>query len=363
MSLLESLFGGGARGLIGLDISSSSVKLLELARRGSQYAVESFALEPLPPGVVADKQIIDPAVVGQAVTRAVERAGTRTRQAAVAVAGSAVITKPIAMPAGLDDNALEEQIKAEADQYLPYPIDEVALDFQVAGAGRSAGDNATVEVLLAACRKEQVENRLAALEIAGLTPAVVDVEACALENACQFLRHQMPDGGRERTIAVVDMGASTTSVLVLLDGKPVYTRDQAFGGKQLTEDIMRYYDLSLPEAGKAKRSGTLPETYFSELLPHFFDDMSQQIDRSFQYYFASAAGGRQIDQVILAGGCAQIEGVEAQLQQRLQRPTVVARPLAQMAVASRARPQHLAKEEPSLLIALGLAFRAFDEES
>lgn len=360
MSVLQSLFGGSARGVIGLDISSSSVKLLELARRGNQYAVESFALEPLPAGVVADKQIIDPAVVGQAVTRAVERSGTRTRQAAVAVAGSAVITKPISMPAGLDDNAMEEQIKAEADQYLPYPIDEVALDFEV--TGQPAQDENMVEVMLAACRKEQVENRLAALEIAGLTPTVVDVEACALENACQFLRHQMPDDGIGHTIAVVDVGASTTSVLVLEDGKSVYTRDQTFGGRQLTEDIMRYYDLSLQEAGKAKRSGSLPESYFSELLPRFFDDMAQQIDRSFQFYLASVAGSRQIDQVILAGGCAQIESAEQQMQQRLQRPTVVARPLAQMAVASRARPQHLGREEPSLLIALGLAFRAFDEE-
>ena len=358
MSFMESLFGGGSRELIGLDISSSAVKLLELSKRGDRYNVEAYAVEPLPANVVNDKQVVDPRVVGEAVARAVNRAGTRTKNAAVAVAGSSVITKLIFMPASLSEHDMEEQIKAEADQYIPYPIEEVNMDFQILGP--SAKDKTSVDVLLAACRKEQVEQRMAALEIAGLKPVVVDIEAYALENACQFLRHQMPDGGKGRTIAVVDMGASMTSLMVLHDLQTAYTRDQAFGGRQLTEDIMRFYGMSQEEASKGKRLGTLPENYQSEVLTHFLADMAQQIDRSLQFFFSASSQHSTIDQVILAGGCAQIAGVDAAIQERLQIPTVVARPFAQMSVASRAKPAQLAQDEASLLIAAGLAYRAFD---
>ena len=358
MSFMESLFGGGSQELIGLDISSSSVKLLELTRRGERYNVEAYAIEPLPPNVVNDKQVVDPKVVGEVVARAASRAGTRTRHTAVAVAGSSVITKLISMPASLNEHDMEEQIKAEADQYIPYPIEEVNMDFQVLGP--SAKDKTSLDVLLAACRKEQVEQRMAALEIAGLTPLVVDIEAYALENACQFLRHQMPDGGVGKTIAVVDMGASMTSLMVLHDLQTAYTRDQAFGGRQLTEDIMRFYGMSYEEASKAKRLGTLPDNYQGEVLSHFLSDMAQQIDRSLQFFFSASSQHSTIDQVILAGGCAQIPGVELAIQERLQMPTVVARPFAQMSVASRAKPAQLAQDEASLLIAAGLAYRAFD---
>lgn len=358
MSFMESLFGGSSQELIGLDISSSAVKLLELTRRGERYNVEAYAIEPLPPNVVNDKQVVDPKIVGEIVARAVSRAGTRTKNAAVAVAGSSVITKLISMPASLNEHDMEEQIKAEADQYIPYPIEEVNMDFQILGP--SAKDMTSLDVLLAACRKEQVEQRMAALEIAGLRPVVVDIEAYALENACQFLRHQMPDGGAGKTIAVVDMGASMTSLMVLHDLQTAYTRDQAFGGRQLTEDIMRFYGMSYEEASKAKRFGTLPENYQGEVLSHFLSDMAQQIDRSLQFFFSASSQHSTIDQVILAGGCAQIPGVEHAIQERLQMPTVVARPFAQMSVASRAKPAQLAQDEASLLIAAGLAYRAFD---
>jgi type IV pilus assembly protein PilM len=358
MSFMQSMFGGVSSELIGLDISSSAVKLLELGKRGDRYNVEAYAVEPLPANVVNDKQVVDPKIVGEVIARAVARSGSKTRNAAVAVAGSSVITKLIFMPASLNENEMEEQIKAEADQYIPYPIEEVNMDFQILGP--SSKDKGTVDVLLAACRKEQVEQRMAALEIAGLKPIVVDIEAYALENSCQFLRHQMPEGGKGKTVAVVDMGASMTSLMVLHDLQTAYTRDQAFGGRQLTEDIMRFYGMSYEEASKGKRLGTLPENYQGEVLAHFLSDMAQQIDRSLQFFFSASSQHSAIDQVILAGGCAQIPGVDAAIQERLQIPTVVARPFAQMSVASRAKPAQLAQDEASLLIAAGLACRAFD---
>lgn len=360
MASMQSLFGGGSPHLIGLDISSSSVKLLELSRKGTRYHVEAYAVEPLPPSAVSDKQIVEPKLVAEAIGRAVARAGTRTRHAAVAVAGTSVISKIIEMPASLSDDNMEEQIRAEADQYIPYPIDEVNIDFEV--LGKSPKNTEMVDVLLAACRKEQVEQRCAAVELAGLTPRVVDIEAYALENACQFLEHQMPEGGRNKTIAIVDMGANTTSVLILHNLKTIYTRDQSFGGRQLTEEIMRHYGMSFEEAGKAKRTGALPEDYQTEVLSHFLADMSQQIDRSLQFFFSAVTQYSSIDQIILAGGCAHIPGVEQYIQERLQVPTVVAKPFAGMGVSSRTKPANLAKEEASLLIACGLAYRAFDEE-
>lgn len=359
MSAFGSLFSGKHRDLMGLDISSSSVKLLELSRRGDQYAIEAFALEPLPAYAVVDNQIAEPKAVAEAIQRAVSRAGTRTRDAAVAVAGSSVITKQISLPAGLREQDMEDQIKAEADQYIPYPIDQVNLDFQVVGEGES-GDGASVDVLLAACRKDQIESRVAALEIAGLTPRVVDIEAYALENACQFLTQQMPDRGRDVTVALVDIGSNTTSMLVLQDLTTVYTRDQAFGGKQLTEEIMRQYGLSYDEAGRAKRRNELPDDYESGVLARFVDDMAQQIDRSLQFFYASPGRHDVVAQLILAGGCAQIGGVAEAIQERLSIPTVIARPFAGLSVAPRARPQQLAREEASMMIAAGLALRSFD---
>jgi type IV pilus assembly protein PilM len=360
MASLQALFGKGSKGLVGLDISSSSVKLLELSRKGNRFHVEAYAVEPLPPNAIADKQITDPKVVGETIARAVSRAGTRTKQAAVAVAGASVITKIVDMPSSLSGDDMEEQIRAEADQYIPYPIDEVSLDFEVLGPSAKGGD--MVDVVLAACRREQVESLCAAVELAGLKPGIVDVEAYALENACQFLEHQMPDGGRNRTIAIVDMGASTTSVLILHDRKTIYTRDQAFGGRQLTDDIMRTYGMTQEDVAKARRAGKMPEGYENDVLANFVTDMSQQIDRSLQFFFSAVTQYSSIDQIVLAGGCAHIPGVEASIQERLQIPTVVARPFANMSVASRAKPANLAQEEASLLVAVGLAWRAFDEE-
>lgn len=347
--------------MIGLDISSSAVKLLELSRRGDRYSVESFAIELLPPNCVTDRQISDPRAVGEVILKAMNRAGTRNRQCAVAVAGSSVISKVIAMPVSLSDNDMEEQIKAEADQYIPYPIDEVNLDFQVLGP--SARDKESVDVLLAACRKEQVESRIAALDIAGCKPLIVDIEAYALENACELMTHQMPALGVGKTVAVVDVGASTTSLLVLHDLQTVYTRDQSFGGRQLTEDIMRFYGMSYEEAGKAKRLGNLPDNYDSEVLSHFIADMAQQIDRALQFFFAAASRHNVIDQLILAGGCAHIPGVEAAIQKRLQIPCVIAQPFAKMAVDSRVKPAQFSQDQASMLIAAGLALRAFDQQS
>jgi len=241
------LFNKKANALLGIDISSTSVKLLELSRSGSRYRVEAYAVEPLPPNAVVEKNIAELEAVGQAVARVVARARTGLKTAAVAVAGSAVITKTIEMEAGLSDDELETQLKIEADQYIPYPLEEVAIDFEVQGV--SPRNSERVEVLVAACRRENVEVRQEALEIAGLAARVVDVEAYALERAYSLLAPQLAKGGNDLTVAVVDIGATLTNQSVLHNGKTIYTRAQLFGGRSLTEKIQRRYGHAVEIVG------------------------------------------------------------------------------------------------------------------
>jgi len=351
------LFTKKANTLLGIDISSTSVKLLELSRSGSRYRVESYAVEPLPPNAVVEKNIAELEGVGQALSRLLAKAKTGVKSTAVAVSGSAVITKSIEMDAGLNDDELENQLKIEADQYIPYPLEEVAIDFEVQGpSARSAG---RVEVLLAACRKENVEIREAALALAGLTAKVVDVEAYALERSYGLLGPQLGAGHDELTVALVDIGATMTTLSVLHNGRTIYTREQLFGGRQLTEEIQRRYGLSMEEAGLAKKQGGLPDDYDSEVLQPFKEAVVQQVSRSLQFFFA-AGQFHDVDYILLAGGTASIPGLDRLIQQKIGTQTLVANPFADMALSSKVNAGALASDAPSLMIACGLALRSFD---
>ena len=343
--------------VIGLDISSTAVKLLELARAGNGYRVESYAVEPLPPNSVVEKSITDEQAVGEAIRRAVKRSGTRTKHCAVAVAGSAVITKVIAMPASLSEDEMESQIQVEADQYIPYPLEEVSLDFEVIGA--SENDPEKVDVLLAASRTENVDVRVAAAELGGLSVKLVDVEAFAMENAFRLVAAELPEQGMEQTVALVDVGATMTNLSVLSDLKIIYAREQVFGGKQLTEDIQRRYGLSYEEAGLAKRQGGLPENYGPEVLEPFKDSMAQQINRALQFFYAASQYGH-VDHIVLAGGCASIEGVDITIRDKTGVPVTVANPFAGMPLTAKVKQEALANDAPALMIATGLALRSFD---
>lgn len=343
--------------LIGLDISSTAVKLLELSQQNGRYRVESYAVEPLPANSVVEKNIADVEAVGESIRRAVKRSGTRNKAASVAVAGSSVITKIIAMSASLSDEEMESQIELEADQYIPYPLDEVRMDFEILGPTEKNPE--TVDVLLAASRSENVETRIAALEIGGMQPKVVDVEAYALENSFVLLAEQLPEGGYDQTIAVIDVGATMTTLNVLHDRKIIYTREQVFGGKQLTEEIMRRYGLSYEEAGMAKRQGGLPDNYLTEVLEPFKEAMTQQVSRSLQFFFSSSQYN-SVDQIILAGGSASIPGIDEIIEDKIGTATSIANPFANMSLAPRVKPQTLSNDAPALMIACGLALRSFD---
>ncbi|ROU00610.1 pilus assembly protein PilM [Marinobacter sp. R17] len=352
------LFGKKSSAVLGIDISSSSVKLLELSRQsGERYRVESYAVEPLPANAVVEKNITDVEAVGDALRKVVSKARASAKQTAVAVSGSAVITKLIQMNAGLNEFEMEDQIALEADQYIPYPLDEVAIDFEVQGPSETNPDQ--VDVLLAACRKENVDIREDALSIAGLSAKVVDVEAYALERAYTLVEPQLDSQGEELVVAIVDVGATMTTLSVLADGKTVYTREQIFGGKQLTEEIQRRYGLSLEEAGLAKKQGGLPDDYEVEVLSPFREAVVQQVARALQFFFG-ASQYNAVDYVVLAGGTASIHGLTEMVEEKTGTATLVANPFADMAVGSRVNASALSNDAPSLMIACGLAMRSFD---
>jgi len=342
--------------ILGIDISSTSVKLIELGRAGAGFKVESHAVEPLPSEAVAEKAIQDVDAVGEALQKAIKKAGTRARQAAVAVPGSAVITKIITMPAALSEDDMESQIQIEADQYIPYPLEEINLDFEVLGP--TASDDTTVDVLLAASKSENVEMRSAVLDMAGLTARAVDVEPYTIEHVCNAVPSMLPDDGVERTVAVIDIGATVTSLNVIDDLKLIYTREQPFGGKQLTEEIMRRYGLSYEEAGRVKKQGGLPDNYESEVLEPFKTTMGHQVSRFLQFFYSSS-DYEGVDQILLAGGCASIPGIDEFIESHVGTPTSIANPFADMSLGSRINRERLTADAPSMMIACGLAARGY----
>ncbi len=353
-----ALFGKKSNILLGLDISSTSVKLLELSQANDKYRVESYSVEPLPPNAVVEKNIADVEGVGEAIKRVLSRSKSNSKLAAVAVAGSAVITKTIEMDAEMSDDDMENQITVEADQYIPYPLDEVALDFEVLGL--SDRNPEQVEVLLAACRRENVEMREAALDMGGIKPAVVDIEAHAMKRAFDLLKAQLGDNADDLIVAIIDIGATMTTLSVLAEDKAIYTREQLFGGKQLTEEIQRRYSLSFEEAGLAKKQGGLPEDYDEEVLLPFKEAVLQQVTRSLQFFFSSSQYD-DVDYIVLAGGTASIDGLGEMIEAKLGTPTIVANPFVNMSLAPKVDADALSNDAPALMIACGLAMRSFSD--
>lgn len=351
------LFGKGkSTQVLGLDISSTTVKLLELSFTGGRYRVESYAVSSLPQDAVIEKSVNDVDGVSNAIRTVVAQSGTKLKNVSAAVAGSSVITKLIDMPEGLSEDDMETQLTLEADQYIPYPLEEVAIDFEIQGPSPE-GDN-QVEVLLAACRRETIESRVEAIEGSELVPKIMDVEAYAMERAFSQVQAQL-DLDEDSTVAIVDIGATMTTLSVLNNGQTIYTREQLFGGKQLTDEIMRRYGLPLEEAGLAKKQGGLPDDYEPEVLEPFKDAVVQQVARSLQFFFSSSQYN-DVDHIILAGGVSSMEGLEELVQERLGTPTSVANPFAQMSLSSRVNAVALSSDAPAMMIACGLALRSFD---
>ncbi|AUX86025.1 pilus assembly protein PilM [Acinetobacter sp. ACNIH2] len=343
------------KGLIGVDISSTSVKLLELSVKNGRYWVESYALVPLPEGSVVEKNILNPEAIGEALERALNLANVQSYAAAIAIPTSMVISKVIEMDADMTDDEREVQIRMDAEQYIPFPLDEVSLDFEVL-PGRLANPN-RVNVLLVATRLENVEARSEVLELAGITPKIADVESFAMENVYKVFSDTMPMG--VNTVGILDIGHTMTTLSVMQNDKIIYTREQVFGGKQLTQEIQNRYGLSFEEAGRAKKSRTLPDDYDVEVLEPFLEAVVQQAARSLQFFFSSSQFN-EIDHILLAGGNANIPGLAKLLQQKLGYRVTIANPFLQMGFSPKIDIKKIENDASSLLVACGLALRSFD---
>jgi len=346
--------------LIGVDISSSSVKLVELSALGKDkknFRVERYAIEPLPKDAVLDGNIANMEAVGECLQRGWRRMGSRIKNVALALPAAAVITKKIIVPAGQREDDLAFQVETEANQYIPFALDEVNLDFQVLGPAPSNPEE--VEVLIAASRKEKVEDRVAVAQTAGLKTVVMDVEPYATQTAFDLITGQLPGGGADQTIAIVDVGATVMNINVVRNAQSVYTRDQPFGGNQLTQSIQQQFNLSLDEAEAAKRGGGLPENYENDVLQPFCETLALEVARALQFFFTSTQF-TEVNYIFLAGGCASIPGLDEIVAARTQVATLIVNPFAGMELSSRIMPRQLGADAPALLIACGLAMRSFD---
>lgn len=344
--------------LVGLDISTSGVKLVELSETGkNEFRLERFASEPLPRGAVVDGNIENIEQVSEAVRRVWKKSGTRAKHVALGMPPASVITKKIVLPGGLSEDELEVQVESEANQYIPFALDEVSLDFDIIGSAQNAPED--VEVLIAATRKEKVEDRVAVAEAAGLKPLVMDIESYAARAAVDRITMQLPKAGQGQTVALFQIGAQVTHFSVLLDGQAIYEREQPFGGNQLTQDIVRAYGLSFEEAESKKKSGELPDGYERELLEPFMENAALEVTRAIQFFFTSTPY-THIDQIFLAGGCAIVPGLVNLVAERTKVSSSVVSPFKGMQLAPAVREKQLRAEAPAFLVACGLAMRRFD---
>lgn len=344
--------------LIGVDISTSAVKMVELSSAGrGAYRLEGYSVATIPKDAIVDGNISALEQVSDAVKLAWKLLGSREKRAALALPSSAVITKKVLFSRDLREEDMEVQVEAEANQYIPFPLEEVNIDFQIIGQAPNSPDE--VEVLIAAARKEKIEDRVAAAEDAGLKVIVMDVDTYATEAAYNLVANQLPNSGKGQTVMIIDMGAAMMHINVLHDNKSVYVREQAFGGSQLTQEIQRRFGLSVEEAEIAKRKGGLPESYDAEVLQPFMQSLSTEVARAVQFFTSSTQYNR-VDHLVLAGGCAAIPTIDVMVQDRTQVNTIVSNPFHAMSLGSRVKQQQVAIDAPALMVACGLAMRGVD---
>jgi len=339
-----------------LDIGASSIRLLQLSRHGSSYRIDHFAIESLPQGVIVEKSVQDVEAISDAIKSAIRKSGSNSKYCAVAVSGSAVFTKTISLPSNLAQADIESQVQIEANQYIPYPLDEISLDFEVLGPSARNAD--MVDILLAASKNENVESRQDALESLGLKAQVVDVESFAIANAFELIRER--DGIRStEAVGLFDIGYDLSTLMVLRNGRVLYTRDHPFGAHQLLEEIMRRYDMSPEQAGFFKRGEPGPEDFEDAVLEPFMLNVVHQISRALQFY-SSSSEFSNIRTLYLAGDMAMLKGLTDVVEQELGIKTNIADPVSGLELAPSVAVSALTANAPNLMVSMGLALRGFD---
>ncbi len=343
---------------IGVDVSATAIKMVELSVTGKQqFRLDGYASVALPKGAISDGNINDLNQVADAMRAAWRLLGSRGRDIVMALPTSAVISKRVLMPTGMREEDMELQVESEANQYIPFPLDEMNLDFQVLGPAGKNGEE--VEVLIAAAKKERIDDRVAVAEVAGLKVGIMDVDAYATETAYRQILPQLPDAGKRTITMIFDIGAQVTHVNVMVGAHSVYTREQAFGGALLSQEIQRRFGLSAEESEIAKRQGGLPESYEQEVLLPFMQSLATEAVRAVSF-FTNATQYTKVDHLLLAGGVASTPGLTALVEGKSGIHTVTAHPFQAMTLANKIKSSQLMQDAPALLIACGLAMRGVD---
>ncbi|WP_405598709.1 MULTISPECIES: pilus assembly protein PilM [unclassified Pseudoalteromonas] len=354
--MLSQLFQKPSTMMVGIDIGSHSIKAVLLSEIETGFRLEALAIEPMPKGAMSERAIQDIEAIGNVIIKLKRKLPRSLKFAAVAVSGQTVITKVIFMDVSLTDAELESQIEIEADSLIPYPLDEVNLDFEKLSINEA--DPSKMNVLLSAARTESVEARVGALEVANLEAKVVDVESYALSRSMDVYYQQLPSDAFNKCVAVVDIGAVLMLVSIVQAGETIYTRDQMFGGDQYTNSIVAYYDKGFDEAEIGKTTGDLPPNYTFEVLAPFQTSLLQQVRRAVQM-FLTTSGKDQVDYIVLTGGTAMIKGVDRLLIEELGIHSVVVEPFDNMEISPKVDRNVMQRHKTQFAIATGLALRGF----
>lgn len=340
--------------VLGIDISASAIKLVGLGGTWDRPVLEYCAKDILAEGVVVDGAIEKPEELSSALRRLVKQSGARTKNVAVALPSSAVITKKLTIPADLPELEMEDQVESEAKQYIPFPLEDVSLDF--CKIGPSAITPGSVDVLIAAARRERVEGLQDVLEAAGLKPVVVDVSSYAIRMALGRVIDLQAKASPGTLSVLFRLGASATTIQVLRGQDLVYEREQSVGGAQLTQKISNYYGLSLAEAESKKCKGSLAHDYEARLLIPYVDSLVQELGRALQFFFNSTQYNK-VNQVLLAGGSALLPGLALAVASHAQVPCTVVNPFEGMSLGFKLDRDQVLQEAPLYLGACGLALR------
>jgi len=344
--------------LLGVDVSTSSIKLVELSQpKAGALRLERCGKEVLQGGWVTEGVITRFEEVVEALRRLLKKTGSKAKNAAFALPAASVITKKILLPDNLSDQEMEAQVEAEAGQYVPFPLDEVSLDFCVIGpSSASLGD---VEVLIAASRRERVQDMQGLAEAVGLTPVVVDIDSYAARLAAARHIRRLPGIGRDALVAMFEIGAELTTLQIVQNGDVLFEREHKFGGMQLTQLIARHYGFSPEEAETKKCTGELPEDFRKLLLQPFVQSAALEMSRALQFFFASLPY-QAVDHILLAGGSATLPGLCEAATQQTAAPCTVLNPFDGMDMGGSVKnSKRLAHEAPSHATACGLAMRRF----
>jgi type IV pilus assembly protein PilM len=341
-----------AKSLVGLDIGSSAVKAVELRAAGRGYRIATYGSEPLPPDSIVDGAIIDGAAVADAIRRLFDGRGIRTKDVAASLSGNAVIVKKITLPT-MTEAELAESIYWEAEQYIPFDIQDVNLDYQVLD-GAEAGKG-TMDVLLVAAKKEKIADYTGVIAQAGRTAVIVDVDAFALQNAYEVNYAIEPAA----VVVLLNAGASATNINILSGEQSVFTRDVSIGGNAYTEALQRELSLPFEVADQLKRGETVDGVSFEEARPVLravTENVMLEIQKTFDFFKATASSDR-IDRLVVSGGASRAEGFMEILAERFGAPVEAFDPFRRVAFDARKVAGNPAEIAATAAVAVGLALR------